>query len=287
MAAVIPQGAQVWFAKLPGPIDTTRQAVASFLEFVRSLRFEDGTPKWALPEGWKEAANPEGKGRTATLTINVDGEQLELTLSSLPAPPGPIEPYLLQNINRWRSQLQLGELPSEELAERTIQIELKDQVSAWLVNIEGWAPGSKPRPPEAPGLPFPNTPASHWVAAPLKPFQLAAWSVTDGEQQVAITISSAGGDLIGNIQRWRGQIGLPPGDPDAIQKSLQQIPMGSTTGTYVTLLAPEGAGKPQSILGVIATALERQWFFKLQGDAPLAARERESFEAFVKSVQFP
>ena len=40
------------------------------------------------------------------------------------------------------------------------------------------------------------------------------------------------------------------------------------------------------MLGAILNAGGRVWFFKLQGDAGSAERERERFRAFVESVKF-
>ena len=40
------------------------------------------------------------------------------------------------------------------------------------------------------------------------------------------------------------------------------------------------------MLVVLATDQDRSWFFKMFGDSELVLREKEHFEAFVKSVTF-
>ena len=287
LGAILPQGETTWFVKVQGPVDTTRVAVESFLRFVRGIDFADGKPSWTLPENWKEAENPEGKGRFATLAIPVENETLELTVTELKSPGNDVEGYLLANINRWRGQLQQPPYELDQLERATLPVKTESGQTAWLVNIEGWLPGSKPKAPAAPKLPFAYKVPDHWQVGALRTFQLAAWNVADGDRKATVTISTAGGDLVGNIQRWRDQVGLPRVDAAEVQQSIQDVKMGQATGKYVVLNVPEGKEQPQAILGVIVSALEEQWFFKMQGDAPLVKAEQENFESFVRSVQFP
>ncbi len=107
-----------------------------------------------------------------------------------------------------------------------------------------------------------------------------------------ITVSSAGGDLHSNVNRWRGQIGLAPVDRAELAKTAQKIDTFGTSGDYVELVGPESADKHiadkrRTILGVRADAGEGTWFVKLIGDSELAAREKSNFEAFVKSLKLP
>ena len=287
LAAILPQGETMWFVKVQGPVDTTRQAVESFLKFVRSIDFAEGKPSWTLPDTWKEAPNPEGKGRFATLAVPVENENLELTVTELKSPGNDIPGYLLANINRWRGQLQQPPYELDQLERATIPVKTETGHTAWLVNIEGWLPGSKPKAPSAPKLPFAYKVPDHWQVGALRTFQLAAWNVTGEDRKATVTISTAGGDLVGNIQRWRDQVGLPRVEGAEVQKSIQEVKMGQATGKYVVLHGPAGKEQPQAILGVIVSALGEQWFFKMQGDAPLVQAEQANFEAFVQSVQFP
>lgn len=287
LGAILPQGEVTWFVKLQGPVKSTREVVEPFLRFVRSLDFPEEKPVWKLPETWKVGRNPEGKGRFATLEIPVGNEILEVTVTELKSPGPDSESYLLANINRWRNQLQQPPYGPDQLEQATIPVKTDAGHTAWLVNIEGWLPGSAPAAPTAPRLPFEYQVPSHWQVGSLRAFQRAAWNVSAEGRKATVTISTAGGDLIGNIQRWRDQVGLPRIDSEEVQKSIQTVNMGKAIGKYVVLQGPEGGNAPQSILGVIVSALDEQWFFKMQGDAPLVAGEQANFEAFVRSVQFP
>ena len=116
--------------------------------------------------------------------------------------------------------------------------------------------------------------------------RIAEWEAVDGSQRVSITASTAGGDLISNVNRWRGQIGLDTASDQEIAQALRRVSLGGLPGDYVELVGPESSNPRQTILGVIVQATGRQWFFKLQGDADLAKREQTRFEEFVKSIRF-
>jgi len=287
LGAILPQGEVSWFVKLQGPVKSTREAVEPFLRFVRSFDFSEGKPVWKLPESWKDGSNPDGKGRFATLEIPLGSETLEVTVTELKSPGSDLESYLLANINRWRGQLQQPPYGADQLERATISVKTDAGHTAWLVNIEGWLPGSPAAAPTAPRLPFEYQVPNHWQVGSLRAFQRAAWNVSGDGRKATVTISTAGGDLVGNIQRWRDQVGLPRVDAEEVQKSIQNLNMGTAVGKYVVLQGPEGNNAPQSILGVIVSALDEQWFFKMQGDAPLVAGEQANFESFVRSVQFP
>lgn len=287
LGAILPQGEVTWFVKLQGPVKSSREAVEPFLRFVRSIDFPEVTPVWKLPESWKQVKNPEGKGRFATLEVPIGSETLEVTVTELKSSGSDPESYLLANINRWRNQLQQPPYGPDQLEMATIAVKTDAGHTAWLVNIEGWLPGSPPAAAAAPRLPFEYQVPGHWQVGALRAFQRAAWNVSGEGRKATVTISTAGGDLVGNIQRWRDQVGLPRIDSDELQKSIQTLNMGKAIGKYVVLQGPEGNNAPQSILGVIVSALDEQWFFKMQGDAPLVAGEQANFEAFVRSVQFP
>ncbi|HMC10229.1 MAG TPA: hypothetical protein VKH44_03025, partial [Pirellulaceae bacterium] len=126
-----------------------------------------------------------------------------------------------------------------------------------------------------------------WTVGKPNAISLAAFKATDGDKQVDITVSTAGGELLANVNRWRGQLGLPPIDSTELKKNVQKIETLGSTGDYVELVGSESAAKRKTILGVQANAGGRTWFIKLIGDSDLAAREKSRFETFVKSLQLP
>jgi hypothetical protein len=302
LGAIVPHGEKTWFFKLTGPTESVVEQVPPFLDFIRSLRFEGDVPRWNRPEEWTE--QPGNQFRFATLVIESATGPLELTISPLPTGEGDFNAQLLANINRWRGQMQVPPLEPAQLEKATMKLDV-GELAVWLVNIEGRlgstgmggapAAGKTAAPPSAAGgavphelppLPFAFTLPEGWTRKPAGPMRIAEFEVLDGEKRVTISASTAGGDLLANVNRWRGQVSLKPVEEAELRKSLQKIEVGKFPGDYVDLVGPETTKPPETILGVIVPVGGQQWFLKLQGDAGLAKREQPRFEEFVKSIQF-
>jgi hypothetical protein len=306
LAATVLHQQDGWFFKLSGPPEQVAGQVKSFDKFVRSLNFETGKPTWKLPADWKQL--PGREMRFATIEVDAGGEKpLELSVISLPRGETEEQEYLLANVNRWRGQLALPTIEAAELDEELEKIEVPGAV-AYVIDIEGTASGAGmgrgpfagggagsaavPARPQAAGdggaeVKY-DLPEGWQVGKPVM-FSKASFTVTDGQQQVQTTISdlaAAAGDLLPNINRWRGQVGLPNQSQAELEAELKTLPVAGQQGHYVVLEGPGKESKPQTILGVIVQHSGKAWFIKLMGDAPLAAREQQRFEAFVKSLKF-
>jgi len=111
----------------------------------------------------------------------------------------------------------------------------------------------------------------------------AAFVVSDGQRRIEITVDRmpAMGSFLQNVNRWRGQIGLEPIEREELDEVRQSIEIGGSAADYVELV-----GQSESILGVIAIRENEAWYLKLKGDNELANREKENFQAFVKSIKF-
>ncbi len=125
-----------------------------------------------------------------------------------------------------------------------------------------------------------------WEPGRLNQFRAAAFVVKDGVRQVEITVSQAGGDLLANVNRWRGQVGLPAFTQKELAADAASLKVGDAEGTYVTMSGTGKSGKAETILAVVVPRGGTQWFFKLMGDRSLAEQEQPKFEEFVRSVTF-
>lgn len=140
---------------------------------------------------------------------------------------------------------------------------------------------------ESADLPFSFAAPAEWQSAPVGPFAKLTYRIVQDGQAGEITISSlsaAANDLLSNVNRWRGQVQLPPLTSADLATQVRSLELGAAQGSYVEL--DGGATSGQSILGAIAVHGDSAWFFKFKGPAPLVARERERFETFMKSVRF-
>ena len=94
----------------------------------------------------------------------------------------------------------------------------------------------------------------------------------------------AGGDNA-NVNRWRGQMGLPAATPDELQKMGEAVQIGDQPATLYDL-AGQSSGGYKRILGVIQQRNGTTWFFKMIGDAGLVEQQKPEFTTFLKSLTF-
>jgi hypothetical protein len=211
-------------------------------------------------------------------------------------------------VNRWRKQLGLKPIDQQAYVDRKLPEADCEIVSittpagsAVLLDLVGemspsgggppfaQAPFAGPMqrptvgpPPAGGGSDKPeSTVPDHWKPGKLNSFRVEAFEVAEDGELVEITISSAGGNPLDNINRWRGQVDLPAWTIEELQSELMFLPVQGDDAGYVRLVGPK-----QTILGVIHRGGDRTWFIKLTGPNKLAAREQTHFEDFVKSLKF-
>ncbi|MGA2498029.1 MAG: hypothetical protein ABSH20_09820 [Tepidisphaeraceae bacterium] len=88
-------------------------------------------------------------------------------------------------------------------------------------------------------------------------------------------------DPLGNINRWRGQVGLEPVKTIADQKAAK-IRIGAEDGTAFDL-----PGKaPNRLVVAMLPRGEDIWYFKFTGNTDTINAEWENFEKFLSSIKF-
>lgn len=125
-----------------------------------------------------------------------------------------------------------------------------------------------------------------WKEIPAKQFTLKAFEVVDGDDRLDITISRAGGKMDDNMNRWRGQIGLPPTSLADIEASFKPCEVNGLPGHFIEMHQGEKAEARESIIGIVIPQGDQTWFLKVRGSTKLAERERENFDSFAKSVRW-
>ena len=125
----------------------------------------------------------------------------------------------------------------------------------------------------------------------------ASFGITDGAQVANVSVidfqASAGpmmADPLANVNRWRGEVGLPQVTEDDLAKVTEAIEVDGQPATLVD--AVPDADKPQESQadrGTVAVMLKSGdtiWFFKMSGSRDLVAAQRDRFREFLKSVRF-
>jgi hypothetical protein len=258
--------------------------------------------------------------RAATLRVPAGDAPLEMSVIPLPWADRPGE--LLENVNRWRGQMQLAPVGEPALAGFTRElsagdatitvVDLRGRFQDTMAPFAGRAGGGAPAAIGQPDLPPGHPPISGgaapggaareapfefelpetWTERPASGMRRAEFTVAEGSRDVVVTVfdfSTAAGPMITdpleNVNRWRHQeLGLDPLEPDALADAVEEIEISGTPATYVEII-PE-ADVPLATLAAMVTIDDRVWFFKLHGDRELVATQPNKFKAFLRSVRF-
>ncbi len=146
--------------------------------------------------------------------------------------------------------------------------------------------GDVPEPPQPTGAGLAWTLPGTWTEtrggaamrfATLKP-------PVQGRVDVSVTVlpGPAGGELA-NVNRWRGQIGLPPLDEPGLARARRAI---STRAGQVALYDFTGQGQARSrVVAGLASAGGNTWFIKMTGDERAVGAARPDFIRIVESLR--
>lgn len=139
------------------------------------------------------------------------------------------------------------------------------------------------------GLPFTWIVPPGWEAGKTSSMRLASYNVplSNGETGdfSLVRLSGGAGGTMANINRWRGQIGLEPVEPEELAHSahLHTTPQGKQF-LHVTLINEDNPDS--AILGAIFEEPDFVLFAKLTATQSGAEEAQESFEAFCNSITF-
>jgi hypothetical protein len=135
-----------------------------------------------------------------------------------------------------------------------------------------------------------KTPAGWTEQAPTD-LRVGSFKVTGANgKQVDVSIiplqGSAGTDSA-NVNRWRGQVGLPTVTEDELQKSAENLVAGGQPAQLYDIAGTNPAsGDKERIIGVIQHREGMTWFYKMTGNADLAEQQKPAFVELLKSLNF-
>lgn len=131
-----------------------------------------------------------------------------------------------------------------------------------------------------------------WTEKPGSGFRYATFVIPgpDGlTGDLSITqLSGAAGGLLGNINRWRGQIGLPELSEAELPKESRVILPAGRSMTFVSHVSADPLidGKfKRRIMGALYATPEVSWFFKMVGEDALVRSAEKDFLRFLESLK--
>ncbi len=157
--------------------------------------------------------------------------------------------------------------------------------------LPGMAAGSPAEPAAAAADKPAWTVPADWKEGQLAQFLVARFVIQgSGEATAAVNVSQLSGDgggLLPNVNRWRAQLGLPPGS-DA---DLARLPLLDVSGAKATLVDIAGtdprSGQPAQLVGLVLPLGGQTWFYKLMGDPAVVAPQKAALIKFVQSAKYP
>ena len=129
-----------------------------------------------------------------------------------------------------------------------------------------------------------------WKEKPLTQLRVASFEISENGKTADVSViplgAMSGGDAA-NVNRWRGQVGQAPLDEDTLTKLAEKVEAaGQPADLYDIAGTSPGSGDAERIIGTILHSDTATWYFKMSGDANLAEKQKGSFIAFLKSVEF-
>jgi len=145
-------------------------------------------------------------------------------------------------------------------------------------------------PASSEGKPTWSVPAG-WKEAAAGQFLVAKFIVAgDGGAQAAVNVSMSageGGGLVGNVNRWRKQLGLDDLSADEITKAVTSVEVSGGKAMFVEVAGTDAkSGQAARVVGAMVPQSGQTWFYKLMGDPKVVEGQKAAFTAFVQSAKY-
>lgn len=139
-----------------------------------------------------------------------------------------------------------------------------------------------------------DQPPAGWQRQPPSPLRRLSYLITGADgtrcEVSLVTLGGGAGGILGNVNRWRSQLGLPPLDDALLQKELRpplDTPLGKVRIVDFTGNPEKGdpAGDGRIIAGILDRGNETV-FFKLRGNPALVGQSEKGFLTWIGAVRF-
>lgn len=143
-----------------------------------------------------------------------------------------------------------------------------------------------PPPPPAQGAALKWTLPKGWTEEKAGGMRYATLKApAQGALDISVTFlpGAAGGELA-NVNRWRGQIGLPAWEEAALAKA--RTALKTKAGSVAAFdFTGQGASRSRMVVGLLTTADGHSWFVKMVGDEAAVAKAKPEFMRLLESLR--
>jgi hypothetical protein len=135
---------------------------------------------------------------------------------------------------------------------------------------------------------------SGWTEQPASSMHVGSFLATGSNgQKVDISVvplSGPAGGTLANINRWRGQINLPPIEDQDLSRLTETIKSGTKDMLLVDFVSEQNLIDnkfKKRLVAATYTNGEQTWFFKMTGEDQAVKDNKSSFIKFLRSPKFP
>jgi hypothetical protein len=119
-----------------------------------------------------------------------------------------------------------------------------------------------------------------WTEKPASGMRMASYAIAGTSIDFYLT-SLAMGDVPSNVNRWRGQVGLPGSSAAEIANEVQSFEVDGHPVGYIEIYNEEGG---QGIIAAIVDLSPKYWYFTAKGSVDELKAKASEIRAFLESI---
>ena len=108
--------------------------------------------------------------------------------------------------------------------------------------------------------------------------------------QAAVNVSMSqgdGGGLAGNVNRWRGQLGLNPLQGADLAQAISEVDTAGGKASVVDFNGKDArSGQTARLVGAVVSQGNRTWFYKLMGNEQVVGSQKDTFTKFIQTAKY-
>lgn len=121
-----------------------------------------------------------------------------------------------------------------------------------------------------------------WAEVPGSGMRMASYTIEGSSIDFSL-ISLMMGDVPSNVNRWRGQVALPPASPEEIAKDVITFKADGHNVSYIEIYNTE-AGR--GIVAAIVDLAPQYWFYTAKGTVAELKAHAGDIRQFLESIKF-
>jgi len=129
-----------------------------------------------------------------------------------------------------------------------------------------------------------------WEEAQPGPMRAASFVIKgadgQGAEMTIVPLAGDGGGELGNLNRWRAQVGLPPVREEEVDGAAEAVDVGGQRGRLFDVAGAVSDGRATRLIAAMTRRGGRTWFFKMMGDDAFVAGQKQALVRFLESIQY-